>query len=157
MPSCRPVHTVILIITKATRPLSQQPLGVLTTLEKAYSYEPIPEELSPEEAKHILGAQGNVWTEYMPKSEQVEYMAFPRACALAEAVWSPKSKRNWTDFVRRIQPHMNRLDASGLKFSKSFYDVTASFSNNKVTLESQRPGTRNPLHFRRQTTFAQRA
>ncbi|MBK6997059.1 MAG: family 20 glycosylhydrolase [Lewinellaceae bacterium] len=114
-------------------------IGGLTTLEKAYSYEPIPEELSPEEAKHILGAQGNVWTEYMPKSEQVEYMAFPRACALAEAVWSPKSKRNWTDFVRRIQPHMNRLDASSLKFSKSFYDVTASFSNNKVTLKVNDP------------------
>ncbi|MBC7774866.1 MAG: family 20 glycosylhydrolase [Phycisphaerae bacterium] len=120
----------------ATEPTAQ---GGLTTLEKAYSYEPIPEALSPEEAKHILGAQGNVWTEYMPKSEQVEYMAFPRACALAEAVWSPKGKRNWTDFSKRIQPHMNRLDAAGLKFARSFYDVTASFSNNKVTLKANDP------------------
>jgi len=120
----------------ATEPTA---IGGLTTLEKAYSYEPIPEGLSPQEAKHILGAQGNVWTEYMPKSEQVEYMAFPRACALAEAVWSAKEKRNWTDFVKRIQPHMTRLDAAGLKFARSFYDVTASFSNNKVTLKSNDP------------------
>jgi hexosaminidase len=115
-------------------------IGGMTTLEKAYSYEPIPEELSPEQAKHILGAQGNVWAEYMPKSEQVEYMAYPRACALAEAVWSPKTKRNWTDFVKRIQPHMNRLDAAGVKFARSFYDVTASFSNSKVTLKANDPG-----------------
>jgi len=120
----------------ATEPTA---IGGLTTLEKAYSYEPIPEGLSTQEAKHILGAQGNVWTEYMPKSEQVEYMAFPRACALAEAVWSAKEMRSWTDFVKRIQPHMNRLDAAGLKFAKSFYDVTASFSNNKVALKANDP------------------
>ena len=111
-------------------------IGGLTTLEKAYSYEPIPEGLSPEAAKHIIGAQGNVWTEYMPKSEQVEYMAFPRACALAEVVWSPKGTRSWPDFSRRIQPHLNRLDASGLKFARSFYDVTASFADSKVTLKA---------------------
>ena len=120
----------------ATEPTA---IGGLTTLEKAYSYEPVPEGLSPEQAKHILGAQGNVWTEYMPKSEQVEYMAFPRAFALAEAVWTPKSKRNWTDFTTRIQPHMARLEASGLKFSRNFYDVTASFLNNKVTLKANDP------------------
>ena len=120
----------------ATEPTA---IGGLTTLEKVYSYEPVPEGLSPEQAKHILGAQGNVWTEYMPKSEQVEYMAFPRAFALAEAVWTPKSKRNWTDFTTRIQPHMARLEASGLKFSRNFYDVTASFLNNKVTLKANDP------------------
>ncbi|MFN0216452.1 MAG: family 20 glycosylhydrolase [Saprospiraceae bacterium] len=120
----------------ATEPTA---IGGLTTLEKAYSYEPVPAELSPAEAKHILGAQGNVWTEYMPRADQIEYMAFPRACALAEAVWSPKGKRNWTDFVRRIQPHMVRMDAAGIKFARSFYDVTASFLNNKVTLQVNDP------------------
>ncbi len=114
-------------------------IGGLTTLERAYSYEPIPEGLSPEAAKHIIGAQGNVWTEYMPKSEQVEYMAFPRACALSEVVWSAKGKRSWTDFSKRIQVHMTRLDAVGLKFSRSFYDITASFSENKVILKSNDP------------------
>jgi len=114
-------------------------IGGLTTLEKVYSYEPIPEGLSPEAAKHIIGAQGNVWTEYMPKSEQVEYMAFPRVCAMAEVVWSAKGKRNWTDFAKRIQPHMTRLDAAGVKFARSFYDVTASFSESKVTLKANDP------------------
>jgi hexosaminidase len=120
---------------------SSEPLAIggLTTLEKAYSYEPIPEGLTPEQAKHILGAQANVWTEYMPKAEQVEYMAFPRASAMAEVVWSPKEKRNWTDFVKRIQPHMTRLEKAGLKFSRNFYDVTASFSANKVTLKANDP------------------
>jgi len=114
-------------------------IGGLTTLERAYSYEPIPEGLSAVAAKHIIGAQGNVWTEYMPKSEQVEYMAFPRACAMAEVVWSSKEKRSWTDFSRRIQPHFSRLDASGLKFARSFYDVTASFSESKVSLKANDP------------------
>ncbi|MDX1910280.1 MAG: glycoside hydrolase family 20 protein [Saprospiraceae bacterium] len=120
----------------ATEPVA---IGGLTTLEKAYAYEPIPEGLTDAEAKHILGAQGNVWTEYMPKPEQVEYMAFPRACALSEVVWSPKNKRNWSDFSRRIQPHFTRLDAANVKFARSFYDVTASFSNNKVTLKTNDP------------------
>jgi hexosaminidase len=120
----------------ATEPVA---IGGLTTLEKAYSYEPIPEGLTDAEAKRILGAQGNVWTEYMPKPEQVEYMAFPRACALAEVVWSPKNKRNWSDFARRIQPHFARLDAANVKFARSFYDVTASFSGNKVTLKTNDP------------------
>lgn len=120
---------------------SQEPtaIGGLTTLEKVYSYEPVPDGLTPDQARRILGAQGNVWTEYMSKPEQVEYMAFPRACALAEAVWTNKDRRNWTDFARRIQQHMNRLDAAGVKFSKSFYDVTASFLDNKVTLKANDP------------------
>lgn len=114
-------------------------IGGLTTLEKVYSYEPVPDGLTPDQAKRILGAQGNVWTEYMSKPEQVEYMAFPRACALAEAVWTNKDRRKWTDFAHRIQQHMNRLDAAGVKFSKSFYDVTASFLDNKVTLRANDP------------------
>jgi hexosaminidase len=114
-------------------------IGGLTTLERVYSYEPVPEGLSPEQAKHIIGAQGNVWTEYMPKSEQVEYMAYPRACAMAEVVWSPKNTRNWTDFSKRIQPHFARMDAAGLKFARSFYDVTASFAGSKVTLKANDP------------------
>ncbi len=119
-----------------TEPLA---IGGLTTLERAYSYEPVPEGLTPAEAKHIIGAQGNVWTEYLPKPESVEYMAFPRACAMAEVGWSAKEKRNWTDFVKRIQPHFLRLDAAGLKYSRSFYDVTASFSDSKVSVKANDP------------------
>jgi hexosaminidase len=119
-----------------TEPLA---IGGFTTLEKVYSYEPIPEGLTDQQAKHILGAQGNVWTEYMPKPEQVKYMAFPRAAALAEVVWSPKGKRNWADFARRIPQHISRLEAAGVKCSRSFYDITFHFANNKVTLTSNDP------------------
>jgi hexosaminidase len=114
-------------------------IGGFLPLEKVYNYEPIPEGLTPEQAKHILGVQGNLWTEYLPKPEQVEYMAYPRACALAEVAWSPKAKRNWTDFGKRIQPHFARLESAGVKFARSFYDITASFSNNKVTLKANDP------------------
>jgi hexosaminidase len=68
------------------------------TLEHVYSYEPIPAELSKEQARHVLGAQGCIWREYMVEDEDVEYMAFPRACALAEVVWSPADGRDLDGF-----------------------------------------------------------
>ncbi len=90
-----------------TEPLA---IGGFTTLEKVYSYEPTPDTLTEEESKYILGAQGNVWTEYMHTGSKVEYMAFPRAAALAEVVWSPKEKRNWFSFWGRLQTHFQRLE-----------------------------------------------
>jgi hexosaminidase len=84
--------------------------GGLTTLEKVYSYEPIPSELTAKQAQYILGAQGNVWTEWIFDSDRVEYMAYPRACALSEVVWSPKESRNWDDFQDRLGQHLLRLD-----------------------------------------------
>ena len=119
-----------------TEPLA---IGGYLPLEKVYSYEPIPAELSAEEAKHILGAQGNIWTEYMKTSDYVEYMAYPRACALAEVVWSAKSNKNWADFSKRLVTHFTRLDAMGLNYSKAFYDLTASYSNGKVSLKGSMP------------------
>lgn len=87
---------------KETEPLA---IGGNTTLEKVYSYNPLPPTLSAEEQKHILGAQANVWTEYIATPEQVEYMAYPRACALAEVLWSPTDLRNWTNFQARMKFH----------------------------------------------------
>ncbi len=87
-----------------------------TTVEKIYSYEPIPEVLNEEEAKHVLGAQGSVWTEYMRNPRIVEYMIFPRMSALSEVLWSPKStgsggeKKNWEDFQQRLQMQFKRYD-----------------------------------------------
>ena len=77
-------------------------IGGYITLEKVYSYEPTPTELSYGQQKYILGAQGNVWTEYMPSFRHVEYMIFPRLCALSEVLWSPKENRNWEDFKKKI-------------------------------------------------------
>lgn len=79
-------------------------------LEKVYSYEPTPKELTEEQAAHILGVQANVWTEKMPHFQQVEYMTFPRLCALSEVAWS-SGARNYDDFLRRLERHRRLLDA----------------------------------------------
>ncbi len=85
-------------------------IGGFLPLEKVYGYNPIPAKLTAEEGKHILGAQAQIWTEYIPNSKQVEYMAFPRECALAEVVWTPVENKNYQDFHTRLETHMKRLD-----------------------------------------------
>lgn len=91
-------------------------IGGFLPLEKVYSFNPIPQELTEEEGKYIIGAQGNVWTEYMPTSDQVEYMAFPRISALAEVVWTEDSNKNYNDFNSRMIKHYKRLDAIGTNY-----------------------------------------
>ena len=86
------------------------------TLDKMYSYEPMPTNVPPELQSHILGAQGNLWTEWIPNLNQVEFMAFPRACALAEVTWSAKASRDHDDFMRRLQIHARRLDQLGINY-----------------------------------------
>ncbi|NBB22027.1 family 20 glycosylhydrolase [Runella sp. CRIBMP] len=90
-----------------TQPIA---IGGFTPLEESYLYEPTPSNLTPDEVKHIIGVQGNVWTEYMPTSEYVEYMTFPRACALAEVGWTAKNGKNIDDFKKRLDVHKKRLD-----------------------------------------------
>jgi hexosaminidase len=82
-------------------------------LEKVYGYEPVPAELSAEEAKHVLGLQGQLWTEYMPTEGILEYMAFPRLTALAEVAWSAAEEKDYEDFLERLLVHEERL--SGLR------------------------------------------
>jgi len=77
-------------------------IGGFTDVEKVYSYEPIPKKLTADEAKHILGAQANLWTEYIASNEYAEYMVLPRMSALSEVVWSPKKKRNWEKFQDKL-------------------------------------------------------
>ena len=86
------------------------------SLQKVYGYEPIPDGLTPEEAHYVLGAQGNVWTEYIKTPERVEYRALPRMCALAEVVWSAKEQRDYQDFTRRMSAHYQRLDEMGVNY-----------------------------------------
>jgi hexosaminidase len=90
---------------------SKEPLAIggFVPLEKVYAYEPIPSALTPDEARHVLGAQAQLWTEYMPHTRDVEYMAFPRLCALAEAVWTPGAAKDYIDFTQRLQTHLKRL------------------------------------------------
>ncbi|MBN2732419.1 MAG: beta-N-acetylhexosaminidase [Balneolaceae bacterium] len=100
-----------------TEPLA---IGWLNTLKETYSYEPTPDELTKEESRYILGAQGNVWTEYMKSGNKVEYMAYPRASALSEVVWSPKEKRNWDGFLQRLQTHFQRLEFMGVNAAEHY-------------------------------------
>ena len=84
-------------------------IGGFLTIDTVYAYEPVPAELTPRQAKHILGAQGNVWTEYMPNTRHVEYMILPRLLAISEVVWSDKSHRNYSDFIKRLEQHYDRF------------------------------------------------
>jgi hexosaminidase len=83
-------------------------IGGYLPLDKVYKYEPIPAGLNDEEAKYILGAQANLWSEYMSNPAKVEYMLFPRLSALSEVLWSPKSTRNWKDFQHRMATQYKR-------------------------------------------------
>ena len=84
-------------------------IGGFLPIDTVYSYEPVPPELTSEQGRHVLGAQGNVWSEWMPNYRQVEYMATTRMMALSEVVWSDKSHRNFKDFLQRMTPHYQRL------------------------------------------------
>jgi len=103
-------------------------LGVIP-LETAYSYDPTPAELTPEKASHVLGAQGNVWTEGMATEKKVEQLAFPRMCALAEVVWSPQVLRDWPDFKHRLRAHGDRLAEMGVNFYRDAEVWTDSAQN----------------------------
>ncbi len=98
-------------------------IGGFTTLKKVYSFDPTPPVLSAGEAKHILGGQGNVWTEYIPTPEHAEYMSTPRMTALAEVLWSPKEKINWQDFRGRLEHQFDRFDVMGVNYSEGSYAV----------------------------------
>lgn len=129
-------------------PMDQEPLAIggYLPLSKVYSFNPIAPEISAEGAKHILGGQANLWTEFVPNFKHVEYMTFPRIAALAEAVWSPKEVRNWDDFSRRIKLFMKRYDTMGINYSKSGFKISATpeFDPQKkqlaVTLKSEISG-----------------
>jgi hexosaminidase len=86
-------------------------IGDYLPLDRIYGYEPIPSALTPAEAKHVLGGQCQLWTEYIPNAAHVEYMAYPRICAMAEVDWSRKEERNYDDFLARLGPHLERLHA----------------------------------------------
>ncbi|MBX3751046.1 MAG: beta-N-acetylhexosaminidase [Opitutaceae bacterium] len=85
-------------------------------LAKVHAYEPIPAELTPEQAKSIIGVQGQLWTEYIATPSLLEYMAFPRTCALAEIAWSAKDRPGFADFLGRLRTHLRRLDVQGVRY-----------------------------------------
>ncbi|MBI1770701.1 MAG: family 20 glycosylhydrolase [Bacteroidetes bacterium] len=104
----------------ATEPFA---IGGFNTLKRVYDYEPVPKELNDDQAKYVLGAQANLWTEFVTTAEHVEYMVLPRMLALAEVIWSPKSTRDWTGFNYRIQSHFRSFEQKGLHYSKGNFKV----------------------------------
>jgi hexosaminidase len=96
-----------------TEPLA---IGGSLPLKKVYGYEPVPAALTPEEAEHVLGGQGQIWTEYIAEPAKVEYMAFPRLSALSEVLWSPKEGKSYDEFLTRLRPHLERLKAAGVNY-----------------------------------------
>jgi len=109
--------------TPKSEPLA---IGGYTTLEKVYSYNPTPDDLTPKQQKNILGAQANVWTEYIDTPQKVEYMIFPRICALSEVDWSPQDNRNYHDFKMRLIKHFSMLDMEAINYSKAIYELKFS-------------------------------
>ena len=91
-------------------------IGGFLPLDSVYSYNPLPKGLDSIKLKHILGAQANVWTEYITTEEHFEYMVYPRLCAMAEILWSPKEKRNYNDFTYRMDMQYLRLDKKNINY-----------------------------------------
>jgi hexosaminidase len=108
------------------------------SVERVYGYNPVPPELSTEQTAHIIGLQGNIWTEHIPQPEDVEDWTYPRACALAEIAWSASEPRNYHDFWNRLNVHVKRLEALGFKchdigLSGGFFVTIASWKSGETT------------------------
>jgi len=101
---------------QAKGPREPEAIGGFLPIEKVYSLDPVPATLPESNRKHILGAQGNIWTEYLWTPRDVEYFAFPRALALAEVAWSPATGRDFNDFRRRLGADLKRLDRLGVNY-----------------------------------------
>ncbi|MRG45986.1 family 20 glycosylhydrolase [Chitinophaga sp. SYP-B3965] len=120
----------------ATEPLA---IGGYLPLEKVYSYEPYPAELTEEQKKYITGVQGNLWTEYIPTEKSVDYFAFPRAIAMAEIAWSPQNKKDYTRFMNSLPRHLALWDDVRLNFRipepQGLADEVMTGANTTVTLK----------------------
>jgi hexosaminidase len=104
-------------------------IGGFLPLDRVYSYEPIPSALNSSEATHILGVQANIWAEYIPTSSHMEYMAWPRGCALSEVAWSPKEARNWSSFTARLRGDLLRFDCEQMNYRKLTNSVPTGISD----------------------------
>ena len=130
-------------------------IGGYLPVEKVYSYDPVPAVLNEEQAKYIMGGQANVWSEYMTNPRKVEYMIFPRLSAISEVLWSPKEKKNWSDFEKRLQVQFKRYDLWKANYSKAYYDLkatvipTENFDGVLWKLETKNPSAeiRTVTHF----------
>jgi len=121
---------------------SVEPFGPgILRLSTCYQFEPVPDGIDP---KFILGGQASTWTEKIPNYRHLEYMTWPRAMAIAEVLWSPKSTHNWNSFAHRVERHFKYLDADTVKYSRSMYDpiitaVKGSDDSMKISITTEMP------------------
>lgn len=126
-------------------------IGGYTTLKKVYSFDPVPDALSDDEQKYIMGAQANLWTEYISDGDHAEYMVLPRMTALAEVLWLPEEKLDWKNFSRRIHNFFERFDIMGLNYSRGSYsvDMQAVYDEEqgavKISMEAEFPDAK--IHY----------
>jgi hexosaminidase len=122
---------------------SVEPFGPgILRISTCYQFEPVPEGVDP---KFILGGQASTWTEKIPNYRHLEYMTWPRAMAISEVLWSPKSSRKWNDFANRVEQHFSYLDADSVKYSRSMYDpvisaIRGTDDSMKIELTTEMPG-----------------
>lgn len=105
-------------------------IGGYIPMERVYSYEPVPTELTTEEQKHIVGVQANLWTEYIPTFSHAQYMVLPRWAALSEVQWTMPDKRNYNEFLSRLPRLINWYEAEKYNYAKHVFDVIANYQPN---------------------------
>lgn len=122
-----------------------QAWGGYTSVEKTYSFDPIPEEISSDKQHHILGGQANLWTESIATMDHIEYMLYPRLTALSEVLWSPRETRDWDKFKKKIDLHFDIYSQKGYKYAESSLTPIStskllSDNNLEVTFETELGG-----------------
>lgn len=121
-------------------------IGGYVPLSKVYSFDPRAGITDPKQARHVLGGQGNLWSEYVTTTSHSEYMIFPRLAALAEVLWTPKKEQEWSSFSGRIPAFFQRLDAMDVNYARSAYAVTPTAAVSptgqgiELSLASEFPG-----------------
>ena len=96
-------------------------------MKDVYSFDIIVPEI---DSTYVLGGQGNLWTEQVSTTPQVEYMNYPRALAISESMWTPKSKKNWNSVFGKVENHFGRFDAAGINYAQSAYDPVITVKKN---------------------------
>ena len=109
-------------------------IGGFLTLKKVYSFNPIPDKLPLDKHKYILGGQANLWAEYIATPEHLQYMAYPRSFALAEALWSDPSTKNYDNFLSNLTRQISRLDAWEINYAKHFFSLDINTIQNAGNL-----------------------
>ena len=131
----------------------EPPVYATLRLSKAYEFEPVPDSV---DAKYIKGGQANLWTEQIYNMRHLQYMVWPRSFAIAEALWSPKDKRNWNSFYKKVENHFVRFDAAEKKYAPSMFEPDFKFAKNEknvITVEMKTEVPDITIHYSFDNSF----